>query len=62
LLLDHGANPNAVASIRKGIRFTDDERVHEYRDVTPVTYGRAFHLRGWVNEAALAEIAARGGE
>lgn len=60
-LLDHGADPNAVASIREGIRFTGDERVHEYRGVTPLAYGRAFHHRGRVNEAALAEIAARGG-
>ncbi|GER02255.1 hypothetical protein JCM17845_28780 [Iodidimonas gelatinilytica] len=61
LLLDHGADPNAVASIAKGIRFTGDETVHEYRDVTPLGYGRAFHHRGWVNALAMDAIAARGG-
>lgn len=61
LLLDHGADPKAVASIRKGIRFTVDETVHEYRDVTPLGYGRAFRHRGWVNAAAMEVIAGRGG-
>ncbi|MGI9384695.1 MAG: ankyrin repeat domain-containing protein, partial [Methyloligellaceae bacterium] len=48
LLLDQGADPNARASIRKGIRFIADETVHAYRDVTPLAYGRAFHARAWV--------------
>ncbi|MCG8544004.1 MAG: ankyrin repeat domain-containing protein, partial [Alphaproteobacteria bacterium] len=61
LLLDRGADPNARASIRKGIRFIEDETVHEYRDVTPLAYGRAFHAKRWVSEPAMAIIAERGG-
>jgi len=41
LLLDHGADPNARASLRKQLRFVPDESVHEYRDVTPLAWGRA---------------------
>lgn len=61
LLLDHGADPNMRASIRKGIRFLEDESVHEYRDVTPLALGRAFHARDWVSGPAMALIGARGG-
>jgi ankyrin repeat protein len=61
LLLRHGANPNARASIRKGIRFIDDESVHEYRDVTPIGYGRRFHERRWVSLPAMQAIEAAGG-
>lgn len=61
LLLDNGANVNARASIRKAIRFTEDESVHEYRAVTPLAYGRAFHAPPWVNESVLRLVEARGG-
>ena len=61
LLLDHGADPNARASLRKRLRFVDDETMHEYRDVTPLAWGKRFHGRGWVNEAALRLIEERGG-
>lgn len=60
-LLDAGAAPNAVASLRKGIRFTADESVHDYHNVTPIGFGRAFHEQLWVSEEALAKIAAAGG-
>lgn len=59
VLLDHGADPNVRASLRKGLRFSDDESVHEYRDVTPVEWGERFHDRSVVNDAALALIARR---
>jgi len=42
LLLDHGADPNARASLRKQLRFVPDESVHEYRDVTPLSWGERF--------------------
>jgi hypothetical protein len=61
LLLDHGADPNARASLRKRLRFVDDETMREYRDVTPLAWGKRFHGRAWVNEAALRLIAERGG-
>lgn len=61
LLLDHGADPNARASLRKRLRFVADESLHEYRDVTPLAWGERFHDRGWVSEPVLRLIAKRGG-
>ncbi len=61
LLLDHGADPNARASLRKRLRFTADESLHEYRDVTPLAWGERFHDRQFVSPAAMALIAERGG-
>jgi len=61
LLLDAGADPRPRASIRKGIRFHDDESVHAYRDVTPLAYGRAFHARAWVSGPVTALLSGRGG-
>jgi ankyrin repeat protein len=66
LLLDGGADPNARASIRKQLRFVPDESVHEYRDVTPLGWGRLFHGPGtpghtWVSKEAMQLIAERGG-
>lgn len=60
-VLDHGADPNAVASLRKRLRFVEDESWHEYRDVTPLAWGERFHDQSWVNRAAMDLIAARGG-
>jgi ankyrin repeat protein len=53
LLLDHGADPEARASLRKRLRFVDDETMHEYRDVTPLTWGERFHDQDWVNRRAM---------
>ena len=64
LLLDHGADPNARASIRKQLHFIPDEAMHEYRDVTPLSWGEQFHgqrYHNWVNKEAMALIAERGG-
>ncbi len=61
IFLDHGADPNARASLRKRLRFVADESVHEYPEVTPVMWGQSFHDREWVNEAALGLIVERGG-
>jgi hypothetical protein len=61
LLLDHGADPNVRASLRKRLRFVEDETMHEYRDVTPVGWGERFHDPSWVNRSALALLAERGG-
>ena len=65
LLLDHGADPNARASLRKQLRFVSDETMHEYRDVTPITWGEQFHGPGspghtWVSQPAMRLIAERG--
>jgi len=61
LLLDHGADPNVRASLRKRLRFVADERMHEYRDVTPLGWGRQFHDQEWVSPAVMRLIAERGG-
>lgn len=66
LLLDHGADPNARASLRKQLRFVKDESVHEYRNVTPLAWGRQFHGPGspghtWISREAMQLIAERGG-
>jgi hypothetical protein len=62
LLLDRGANPNVRASLRKELRGADDETLHEYRDVTPLGWGEAFHDQDFVNPAVMALLAARGGQ
>jgi len=62
LLLDADAAPSPVASLRKRLRFVADERWHEYRSVTPLDWGAAFHDPSWVNPAAMALIEERGGK
>jgi ankyrin repeat protein len=61
LLLDAGADPNARASLRKRLRFTEDDSMHEYREVTPLGWATRFHGREWVNPVAMRLIAERGG-
>ena len=61
LLLDHGAGPNARASLRKRLRFVKDEEMREYRDVTPLTWGERFQEQEWVNRVAMRMISERGG-
>ncbi|MFQ5678569.1 MAG: ankyrin repeat domain-containing protein [Gemmatimonadota bacterium] len=61
LLLDHGADPNARASLRKRLRFVADESMHEYRKVTPLAWGERFHDRSWVNRTVMRLIAEDGG-
>src|SRR5262249_20157399 len=61
LLLDHGANPNARASLRKQLADGEDRTVHEYRDVTPLSWGERFHSGMFVSKPALQLIADRGG-
>jgi ankyrin repeat protein len=63
LLLDHGADPDARASIRKQLRFLPDETMHVYFDVTPISWGERFHgqrYRDWVNKPAMQLIADSG--
>jgi ankyrin repeat protein len=62
LLLDRGADPNVRASLRKQLHPGYDEHtLHEYRDVTPLSWGRRFHRKEFVSEPAMEVIAARGG-
>ena len=66
LLLDHGADPNARASLRKqlhpgyGPKY-DVKTRYEYRDVTPLSWGKQFHAKVFVSEPAMRLIAERGG-
>lgn len=62
LLLARGADPNARASIWKRLHpGHGDPARHDYRDVTPVAYGRRFHAPIFVSEPALRLIEAAGG-
>lgn len=61
LLLDHGADPNIRATLRKRLLFVADETMHEYRDVTPVSWGDRFHNQDWVSKPVMRLIAERGG-
>jgi hypothetical protein len=66
LLLDHGADPNVRVSLRKRLRFVPDESMHEFRDVTPISWGEQFHGPGspghtWVSRPAMQLIVERGG-
>jgi hypothetical protein len=62
LLLDHGADPNARASLRKQLHpGYGEDFPREYRDVTPLAWGERFHNQLFVSRPAMALIAARGG-
>jgi len=59
LLFEHGANPNARASLRTNIH---SDRVHEYRDVTPLSWGERFHDQELVSRPAMRLVAKHGGQ
>ena len=61
LLLDRGADPDIQASLRKRLRFVADESMHEYRDVTPLSWGERFHDRDWVSQPVVELLRARRG-
>jgi ankyrin repeat protein len=62
LLLDHGADPNVRASLRKQLHpGYGPDTMHEYRDVTALSWGRRFHRRIFVSEPAMKLIEAAGG-
>jgi hypothetical protein len=61
LLLEHGADPNARGSVRKQLHpgyapKYDTSRAYEYRNVTALSWGRQFHAKIFVSEAALRLI------
>ena len=62
LLLDHGADPNARASLRKQLHpGFGHEEMHEFRNVTPLGWGEQFHRKIFVSAPAMRLIAKRGG-
>jgi ankyrin repeat protein len=67
LLLEHGADPNARGSIRTQLHpgyapKYDTSRAYDYRDVTPLSWGRQFHAKVFVSEAAMKLIEEYGGK
>ena len=62
LLLDHGADPNVRASLRKQLHpGYGPDTMHEYRDVTALSWGRRFHRKVFVSEPAMKLIEKAGG-
>jgi len=62
LLLEHGADANVRASIWKQLHpGHGDTTRHEYRDVTPLSWGRQFHAPIFVSEPAMKLIVQAGG-
>jgi hypothetical protein len=62
LLLAHGANANARASLRKQLHpGYGEDTMHEYHDVTPLAWGRQFHRKRFGSEIVMQLIAERGG-
>jgi Ankyrin repeat len=66
LLLEHGADPNLRASLRKKLHpgygpEYDVEKTYEYRNVTPLGWGRQFHAKVFVSEPAMRLIEEKGG-
>jgi ankyrin repeat protein len=62
LLLDHGADPNVRASLRKQLHpGYGEDTMHEYRDVTPLSWGERFHNQIFVSRPAMRLIAEHGG-
>ncbi|MEZ2346535.1 ankyrin repeat domain-containing protein [Terriglobus sp. RCC_193] len=62
LLLEHGANPNAVASLRKQLHpGYGINGVHLYQNVTPIEWGERFVFQKLVNRESMRLIAEYGG-
>lgn len=62
LLLERGAEPNVRASIWKRLHpGHGDTTRHDYRDVTPLSWGRRFHAAIFVSEPAMRLIESAGG-
>jgi hypothetical protein len=62
LLLDRGADPNVRASLRKQLHpGYGEDTMHEYRDVTPLSWGERYHSKIFVSAPAMRLIVERGG-
>ncbi len=64
LLLDHGADPNAIATVTKQLTHMGDrelERTRTYRACTPIAYARRWAVARWINEPAIAAVLHAGG-
>ncbi len=56
LLLENGADTQVRASLRKQLRDSIDNTMHEYRNVTPFEWGANFHVQDFVNPAVMKLI------
>ena len=62
LLLSHGADLNVRASLRKQLHpGYGPDSMHEYRNVTALSWGRRFHRKVFVSEPAMKWIEGAGG-
>ena len=61
LLLDHGANPGARASLREKVQVDGRWTITEHHDLTPLGWGQVFRDRMVVSEPAMQLIAESGG-
>jgi ankyrin repeat protein len=62
LLLEHGAEPNVRASLRKQLHpGYGAEPLREYRDVTALSWGERFQRKVFVSEPAMRLIREHGG-
>lgn len=61
LLLKHGANPNAIASLREVLKEENSVTTREFRELTPIGWGKNFKNKIVVSEPAMQLIAAAGG-
>jgi hypothetical protein len=62
LFLDHGADPNVRASLRKQLHPGYGENpVREYHDITALSWGERFESKAFVSATAMRLIAERGG-
>jgi hypothetical protein len=63
LLLEYGANPQVRASLWKQLHpGHGDSTRYDYRDVTPLSWGRRFHAPIFVSEPAMQLIRDAGGD
>ncbi len=62
LLLDHGADPNARASLREPVTMGDGSTTREHRGLTPLAWGEVFGNKTVVSGPAMRLIAERGGQ
>jgi hypothetical protein len=62
LLLDKGADPNVRAALRKRLHpGYGEDTMHEYRDITPLSWGQRFQKKVFVSEPAMRLIVDQGG-
>jgi hypothetical protein len=61
MLIARGATLNWRCSLRKAMRFIDDDTEYSYLDVTPRSWGEQFRARDWVSKPALDRIVDGGG-